>query len=77
MRRAIVQYVVSGTSLRVEPDKPTPFDVRYSLDGDVRFTDPDGFPAITPPWGTLTAIDLNKAAIAWQVPLGEMTRLRA
>ena len=27
-------------------DSPTPFDVRYSLDGDVRFTDPDGFPAI-------------------------------
>jgi quinoprotein glucose dehydrogenase len=71
MRRAIVQYVVSGTSLRVDSGKPTPFDVRYSLDGDVRFTDPDGFPAIAPPWGTLTAIDLNKAAIAWQVPLGE------
>ena len=71
MRRAIVQYVVSGTSLRVDSGKPTPFDVRYSLDGDVRFTDPDGFPAIAPPWGTLTAIDMNKASIAWQVPLGE------
>jgi quinoprotein glucose dehydrogenase len=71
MRRAIVQYVVSGTSLRIDSGKPTPFDVRYSLDGDVRFNDPDGFPAIAPPWGTLTAIDMNKAAIAWQVPLGE------
>ena len=72
MRRAIVQYVVSGTSLRVDSGRPTPFDVRYSLDGDVRFVDPDGFPAIAPPWGTLTAIDMNKASIAWQVPLGEM-----
>ena len=71
-RRAIVQYVVTGTSMPVDADAPTPFDVRYSLDGYVRFTDPDGFPAITPPWGTLTAIDMNKAAIAWQVPLGEM-----
>ena len=51
---------------------PTPFDLRYSLDGYIRFTDPDGFPAITPPWGTLTAIDMNRAAIAWQVPLGEV-----
>jgi quinoprotein glucose dehydrogenase len=71
-RRAIVEYVVSGRSRTVSRDAPTPFDVRYTLDGDIRFTDPDGFPALTPPWGTLTAIDMNRAAIAWQVPLGEM-----
>jgi quinoprotein glucose dehydrogenase len=71
-RRAIVRYVVDGTSDTVRGDTPSPHDVRYTLDGDVRFTDPDGFPAITPPWGTLTAIDMNRAAIAWQVPLGEV-----
>jgi quinoprotein glucose dehydrogenase len=72
VRRAIVEYVVSGRSVTVRADRPSPFDVRYTLDGNIRFTDPDGFPAITPPWGTLTAIDLNKAEIAWQVPLGEV-----
>lgn len=72
VRRAIVQYILTGESQTVRADAPSPFDVRYTLDGDVRFTDPDGFPAITPPWGTLTAIDLNRGAIAWQVPLGEM-----
>ena len=71
-RRAIVQYIVTGRSVPVRADAPSPFDLKYTLEGDVRFTDPDGFPAITPPWGTLTAIDMNKAAIAWQVPLGEM-----
>jgi quinoprotein glucose dehydrogenase len=71
-RRAIVRYAMTGTSDVVRSDSPTPFDVGYTLDGEVRFTDPDGFPAITPPWGTLTAIDLNRATIAWQVPLGEM-----
>jgi quinoprotein glucose dehydrogenase len=72
VRRAIVQYIVSGTSVVVDAAQPTPYDVGYSLDGEIRFTDPDGFPAIMPPWGTLTAIDMNKAAIAWQIPLGEM-----
>ncbi|NUR54319.1 MAG: PQQ-binding-like beta-propeller repeat protein [Acidobacteria bacterium] len=72
LRRAIVDYVLTGRSSEVRGDKPTPYDVRFTLDGYIRFTDPDGFPAITPPWGTLTAIDMNRAAIAWQVPLGEV-----
>jgi len=71
-RRAIVDYVVTGTSTTVDAARPTPFDLRYSMDGYIRLADADGFPAIKPPWGTLTAIDMNKAAIAWQVPLGEM-----
>ncbi|MEZ4217830.1 MAG: PQQ-binding-like beta-propeller repeat protein [Myxococcota bacterium] len=36
-----------------------------------RFSDPDGFPAIRPPWGTLAAVDLARGEIAWQVPLGD------
>jgi quinoprotein glucose dehydrogenase len=72
VRRAMVEYVVSGRSLTVRADKPSSVDVPYTLDGYIRFTDPDGFPAVTPPWGTLTAIDLSRAAIAWQVPLGEV-----
>ena len=70
--RAMVRYIVTGESETVGAGVPSPYDVPYTLDGDIRFTDPDGFPAITPPWGTLTAIDMNKGAIAWQVPLGEM-----
>jgi quinoprotein glucose dehydrogenase len=30
-----------------------------------------------PPWSTLTAYDLNKGAIAWSVPLGEVPELAA
>ena len=71
-RRAIVEYVVSGRSETVRADAPTPFDLPYAMDGYTRLTDPEGFPAVKPPWGTLTAIDMNHASIAWQVPLGEV-----
>jgi quinoprotein glucose dehydrogenase len=72
IRRAIVEYVLTGRSDVVRRDEPTPYDLRYTLDGYIRFTDPDGFPAVTPPWGTLTAMDMNRSRIAWQVPLGEV-----
>jgi len=36
-----------------------------------------GLPAISPPWTTLTAYDLNQGTIEWQVPLGEVPELAA
>lgn len=39
------------------------------------FTDPNGYPAIEPPWGTLNAVDLDAGRILWSVPLGEYPEL--
>src|SRR5690606_18255109 len=47
-------------------------DTEWVSTGYHRFFDPDGFPAITPPWGTLNAIDLNKGEIVWKVTLGDL-----
>jgi quinoprotein glucose dehydrogenase len=49
----------------------------YRFTGYRKFLDPDGYPATAPPWGTLTAIDLNTGEHAWQVPLGEYPELVA
>ncbi len=49
----------------------------YGHTGYNRFFDPDGYPAVKPPWGTLNAIDLNRGEIVWQVPLGAFPELTA
>lgn len=45
--------------------------------GYIKFLDCEGYPAIKPPWGVLSAIDLDKGEIVWQVPLGEYAELTA
>jgi quinoprotein glucose dehydrogenase len=45
------------------------------VDGYPAFLDPHGVPAISPPWGTLNAVDLVKGEILWKVPLGEYPQL--
>jgi quinoprotein glucose dehydrogenase len=57
-------------------EAPTGFHHRFVSTGYFRFLDPDGYPAVKPPWGTLSAIDLNRGELAWQIPLGEYPELR-
>lgn len=49
----------------------------YLVAGYNKFVDPDGYPAVKPPWGTLSAIDLNTGDYLWKVPLGEYPELAA
>jgi quinoprotein glucose dehydrogenase len=49
----------------------------YVSAGYRQFFDHEGYPAIKPPWGVLTAINLNTGEFAWQVPLGEYVELTA
>ncbi len=74
---AILAYILQGEEKEVSdaPRTPSPIDLKYRLDGYTRFTDPDGYPAITPPWGTLNALDLNTGDYAWRIPLGEIPAL--
>jgi quinoprotein glucose dehydrogenase len=40
------------------------------------WNDPNGKPAIKPPWGTLSAISLNTGDYAWQIPIGNNPELQ-
>ena len=86
-RNAIIKYLVSEeaaqpTANRKEPAIPEsaakleqPTD--YAFGGFRRWLDPEGYPAIKPPWGTLNAVDLNTGEIKWKVTLGEYPELTA
>jgi quinoprotein glucose dehydrogenase len=52
-------------------------DGSYQYAGLGYFNDAQGYPAIKPPWGQLTAIDLNTGEFAWRVTLGEYPELTA
>jgi quinoprotein glucose dehydrogenase len=51
--------------------------LKYKTVGYNRLYDPDGYPAVEPPWGTLNAINLDTGEIAWKIPLGEFPELAA
>ena len=75
--KAIADYVLNGTDKEVADKEIPQLVMRYLNDGYNRFLDPDGYPAVKPPWGTLNALDLNTGHYAWQIPFGEYPELAA
>lgn len=78
-RRMITDYLhgiekVEAADVNKQQDSHA--DVPYEFNGYNKFLDENGHPAITPPWGTLTAINLNTGEHLWQLPLGEVTALK-
>ncbi len=76
--QALAQYVATGKEARVTATwneaELGPW-LRYRSDGYNQFLDPDGYPAVKPPWGTLSAIDLNTGHLRWRIPFGEFPAL--
>ena len=71
----LVQFVMSGEDKEMESKVASPIDMKYRFTGYHKFVDPEGYPAIAPPWGTLNAINLNTGEYAWKIPLGEYPEL--
>ncbi len=74
---ALVQYLYSGESKELTSGGPLPLAMKYRFTGYRKFLDPQGYPAVLPPWGTLNAINLNSGEYAWKIPLGEYPELAA
>ncbi|RED49573.1 quinoprotein glucose dehydrogenase [Seonamhaeicola aphaedonensis] len=65
-----------------EPDTILPknpkitYPLAYKYMGYKRFLDSKGRPAISPPWGTMHAIDLNTGDFKWSIILGDTPELK-
>jgi quinoprotein glucose dehydrogenase len=74
----IIDFLITGQDTAVAAADPRDENwLKYRNEGYILFRDPEGYPPLTPPWGTLNAIDLNKGEIRWQIPLGEYPELVA
>ena len=74
----VADFLITGIDKGKDPKNASdPNWLKYRNDGYDIFLDPDGYPAIAPPWGTLNAIDLNAGTMRWTIPLGEFPDLAA
>jgi quinoprotein glucose dehydrogenase len=78
-RRALIAFLFeernAGSVKLTEADLSWANRIPWVANGHPELRDPEGYPASPRPWGTLSAIDLNRGRIVWQVPLGTYPEL--
>lgn len=72
----LTDYLVRGTVPTIVP-RALPTFLKYRNTVFDIFLDHEGYPAIKPPWGTLSALDLNTGETRWSIPFGEYPKLVA
>jgi quinoprotein glucose dehydrogenase len=79
-KKLLVTFLYSdSTTITADKTEPGIDDKKnnsYKISGYTKFLDEDGHPAITPPWGTLNAIDLNTGAYVWKNVFGDTPALQ-
>jgi len=72
---ALLRFLEIAPTVKARDSNPEEWSNKYIFTGYRKFLDPDGYPAISTPWGTLNAIDLKTGKYLWKVPLGEYPAL--
>jgi quinoprotein glucose dehydrogenase len=75
--RALRTFVVRGEDLPAGEPDASPGNQAYRFTGYRRWLDPEGYPAIATPWGTLNAIHVESGKVVWRIPFGEFPELAA
>jgi glucose dehydrogenase len=74
---ALIDFMLSGENKELSTSAAPLASMKFRFTGYHRFLDPEGYPAIAPPWGTLNAINLSTGECVWKIPLGEYPELAA
>lgn len=81
-KKAVISFITGNAvtqkkAFSTPPKPPDPYrQLPYTITGYYKFL-ANGEPVLSPPWGTLTAIDLNTGEHAWKITLGEEEKLTA
>jgi quinoprotein glucose dehydrogenase len=74
---AVSAFLADGSDVPAGAPDTSPANLEYRFTGYRRWLDPDGYPAVGMPWGTLSAIELATGKYAWRIPFGEFPELTA
>jgi quinoprotein glucose dehydrogenase len=76
--QAVTDYLLRGEDRSVEFQRsPKTSGLKYVGETFREFRDPDGYPANSPPWGTLSAVNIDTGDYVWKIPFGEYPELLA
>jgi len=81
--KAIATYVLDqkkeqSLAYKGPRQKPDSFlNLPYGMTGYIKFMTKEGYPALSPPWGTLNALDVSTGELKWKVTLGEYPEFKA
>ncbi|WP_219846587.1 pyrroloquinoline quinone-dependent dehydrogenase [Salinibacter sp. 10B] len=81
--KAIVNFLLRREHYALDPDtirtseEESSDSPPYVMAGYDKFRTPEGYPAVSPPWGTLNAINLATGEFLWRTPLGTYPELAA
>lgn len=87
-KTAIASFILNLENVKDQPfkdlntkEEPEYFRTPYSFAGGPygigKFLSKEGYPAVKPPWGHLTAVDLNSGRELWQQPIGDYPEMKA
>src|SRR6185437_15668787 len=82
-KNAIASFILDMKNIQIKKFIPPPetkdpyLQLPYTNTGYNKFLTKEGYPAVKPPWGTLTAINLNTTQVVWKDTLGDYPELKA
>jgi quinoprotein glucose dehydrogenase len=83
-RTAIASFVLNLKALQQQrfenssrTDLPAYYQVPYREGSSGKFLTEEGYPGVKPPWGHLTALNLNTGDVVWKQVIGDYPELQA